>query len=63
MRTTVYMPDKLHELLSKYATLHGTNNSELICKLVKDHLTNPFNWEDLNLYEALAKGVKEEDNE
>lgn len=48
-RTTIYIEDDVLQKFQIYKTQTETNFSELVNKLLREHLVNPFNWDNLEL--------------
>lgn len=48
-RTTIYIEDDVLQKFQIYKIQTETNFSELVNKLLREHLENPFNWDNLEL--------------
>nr|DAT50514.1 MAG TPA: bifunctional protein PutA [Caudoviricetes sp.] len=51
-RTTVYVDEKLYTAFNVYKqqTEENITFSEFVNKVIKEHLINPFNWNNQDLY-------------
>lgn len=59
-RTTIYIEDDVLQKFQIYKTQTETNFSELVNKLLREHLVNPFNWDNLELCSYVNKIEGEE---